>query len=559
VGSLPWTLNLLGCTELRGVNGATVLLKTRRSLLLLAVLAESSDEGLARTALAEILWPDADLKSARDRLRNELANLNRCGAGDLIETDPQYVRLRPGRLRRDWQEVKSHRDYRGDFMPGFDHDWAIDQRLRLRSAACASAMSEARRQHRAGAKGKAAALARRACQIDPLNEKAAALNIRLLEDSGKPQAAVAACDGYRSRAFRQLGFVSKIRTGKCVATGHPLVEACRWMIEHSPNESISLLASSPQQWLAMPIDTSLDLHRRALQTSVEQGAQRRLVEGQFAYLSVLAGQLTKVETLAKKSYDLAVANGEPLAAARLSIALAYANLSRGRFKRSHDEARRALAAALQAGDPQVEAEFEIHWSIILNHVGFHRQSWESLRRSKAKVEQCGTPQLMASIQIIEFDHLIENSKVDLAMSQLASAQRIYETCGIGRNVAWVRMCEGILHEATGDVHRALDSFQSILRLPKGDIGHSAIAMATDRIANLQCRVGEYQDAADSLARALVFRKSLGSVPSLSESILIRKTRRTLSEKLEEKEIHAAFRRASQAGKAPCDSPLTSVS
>lgn len=522
-------------------------LPTRRSLLLLAILTESDEGRLSRSRLAETIWPDSDSKAARDSLRNELATLRRSEAREVLEADSGHVWLVPGQVVCDWLEMRGHADYAGDFMPGFEHDWVIDQRLRLRTAACESAMQEARFQSCQGRKKRALALAHRACQIDPLCQAAEALRVALLEELGKTGAALATSDKFRTRVFRQLGVVSDVRpSSPAPPSHHPLIEACRWMIERDPREALGMIAATPTQWHSMPIEASIELHRRALDAVPDQGSARRMVEGQYAYLSVLAGRLYQIEEQAETSYALAKEHGEPLAAARLSIALAYGNLSKGHFKRSYEYAKRSLSDASHSADPQSAVEFEIHWSVILDHVGFHDEARHALERCWPRIERYGAPQLIASYQVIELDHLVKSAKYDAAMDRLVSARRIYESFGLGRVEAWIRMCEAVLYEAVGEKDEALCTLEQILSLSRDDVGHSALAMARDRMANLRCRIGEFRDAADAFAQASVFRNSLGAVPSISESRLIRTTRRALATKLEDRELRAAFQRASQS-------------
>jgi len=65
----PWRIDLFG--GLRLLRGGTVItrFRTRQTGLLLAYLALYPDQDHPRDALAELLWPENDLETAKNKLR----------------------------------------------------------------------------------------------------------------------------------------------------------------------------------------------------------------------------------------------------------------------------------------------------------------------------------------------------------------------------------------------------------------------------------------------------------------------------------------------------------
>ncbi len=101
------------------LDGEEVKVRSRKQLLLLAVLAEGPRR---REELAEIVWEHASAADARASLRNALSSLKRCLPVDLIVTEQNGISLNPGML-----EVCT--DSARPFMPGFDEAWALNRRV----------------------------------------------------------------------------------------------------------------------------------------------------------------------------------------------------------------------------------------------------------------------------------------------------------------------------------------------------------------------------------------------------------------------------------------------
>lgn len=142
-----WRLEVLG--GLRAISGAVVLNQfgSRKIASLLVRLAITPQRAHSREELIDLLWPDADLATGRNRLRHALSTLKRLlqppGVGDVLLADRTGVRINADALRCDAlefeQSVRAGRLadamqlYRGELLPGFYDDWVQEERSRLQA------------------------------------------------------------------------------------------------------------------------------------------------------------------------------------------------------------------------------------------------------------------------------------------------------------------------------------------------------------------------------------------------------------------------------------------
>ncbi|MFN0185493.1 MAG: BTAD domain-containing putative transcriptional regulator [Aquabacterium sp.] len=75
-------------------SGATLPLRTRKTMVMLLMLALEGDTSRAR--LCTLFWPDLDSHSARRNLRRELARLRDAGAGAAVLSEDDRLRAAPG-------------------------------------------------------------------------------------------------------------------------------------------------------------------------------------------------------------------------------------------------------------------------------------------------------------------------------------------------------------------------------------------------------------------------------------------------------------------------------
>ena len=141
----PWRIELLG--QVRASRGTQVITRFggRKITALLGRLALHPRRQASREELIDLLWPDADLATGRNRLRQVLFALRQLlepqGAPPVLQVDHVGVALLPGAVRcdvaefeafvhaRDWAQARLL--YVGELMPGHYEDWIDDERQRL--------------------------------------------------------------------------------------------------------------------------------------------------------------------------------------------------------------------------------------------------------------------------------------------------------------------------------------------------------------------------------------------------------------------------------------------
>jgi predicted ATPase len=141
----PWRIELLG--QVRASRGSQVITRFggRKITALLGRLALHPRRQASREELVDLLWPDADLTTGRNRLRQVLFALRQLleppGAPPVLQVDHVGVALLPGAVRcdvaefeacvhaRDWAQARQL--YVGELMPGHYEGWIDDERQRL--------------------------------------------------------------------------------------------------------------------------------------------------------------------------------------------------------------------------------------------------------------------------------------------------------------------------------------------------------------------------------------------------------------------------------------------
>lgn len=152
---VPWRVRTFGgfSVERNGVRHDRF--RPQHAAALLAYLALRPDVRHSREVLAEHLWPDADPLLARQRLSTALANLRReleangpplfTGGRDSVGVHPEMLTSDAAEFNRLIRQSKgASRDRRrellrealemggkGEFLPGFYFEWAVDQSSRF--------------------------------------------------------------------------------------------------------------------------------------------------------------------------------------------------------------------------------------------------------------------------------------------------------------------------------------------------------------------------------------------------------------------------------------------
>ena len=144
-----WRIELLG--QLRATCGDRVITQfgSRKVAALLARLALFPKRAHGREELIDLLWPEADLDTGRNRLRQALFALRRLleppGAAEVLWVDRSTVRLNAASFScdaTDFEACVRARDmaaaqalYVGELLPGHYDEWIAEERARLAALA----------------------------------------------------------------------------------------------------------------------------------------------------------------------------------------------------------------------------------------------------------------------------------------------------------------------------------------------------------------------------------------------------------------------------------------
>ena len=179
----------------------------RKTLLLLAVLASSSSQGISRDKLLGMFWPDSDTERARNALKQALHILRRdFREPELISGGP-IVRLNPAVVSSDVQDFEAALEagaleratnlYRGVFLDGLYLDgsaeferWVERERGRLAHLHRNALEKLAVAARDAGDARRAADYWRRLAAADPLSSRVAVELMDALASAGDPEAAL---------------------------------------------------------------------------------------------------------------------------------------------------------------------------------------------------------------------------------------------------------------------------------------------------------------------------------------------------------------------------------
>ncbi len=219
----PYRIELFG--GVRVLKGGRVIarLQPPRTGTLLACLALAPDAGRPREELMELLWPEVEPETGRNRLRQALHVLREAlqaedpEAGRIVVSDRNCIRLDSQLANVDLAEfnaavrasvVAGGVDRRrsaletcielhcGELLPGYYDDWLVSGRERVASLYSDSLLALAAILEEAGETDIALRHARSAAAADPLREEAHIAIMRMLDAAGRATEAI--------RQYREL-------------------------------------------------------------------------------------------------------------------------------------------------------------------------------------------------------------------------------------------------------------------------------------------------------------------------------------------------------------------
>ncbi|HEX2638501.1 MAG TPA: AAA family ATPase [Gemmatimonadales bacterium] len=194
----------------------------RKNLALLVYLARSDRRGRTREHLTGLLWADRPEAAARHSLNEALRVLRRHAGDTAIETAAGQVRLVPGAVRLDVDELLTLTErgewsaasglITGEFLEGFAlpdasafEDWLAVERGTWRACSVDVLVHRVEELLRAGDAQRASAVARRALALEPRSERALRAAIRALALAGDRGAALELYGKFAARLSEEAG------------------------------------------------------------------------------------------------------------------------------------------------------------------------------------------------------------------------------------------------------------------------------------------------------------------------------------------------------------------
>lgn len=199
--------------------------RTYKTGVLLAYLAYHPGRSHPREELIELLWPECEPLLGRNSLSQSLSSLRHqleppgTSAGEVVHADRNNVRLVPEAFTTDVAKFMSAFErfftasaeteraalfldltnlYRGEFLPGFYEDWCVRERERIKDMLLSALLARTDQLESSGDISGATECARRAVEVDPLNEGS---HLRLMS--------LFAAGGNFANAIRQFGILHK--------------------------------------------------------------------------------------------------------------------------------------------------------------------------------------------------------------------------------------------------------------------------------------------------------------------------------------------------------------
>lgn len=500
----------------------SVKLPTRHALLLLAILHVRQGEPIARRALVELLWPNATQQVQLARFRTCLASVKKIlPPGSLTVRDAE-IQLVPGTVTSDWEEYNfspgSDSEYPGDFLAGFNEEWAIDQRLEFREQFCDQMVNLAAQYESSGKRSEAHALLRRALRVDSTHAGA-----RTHSEQWGSEHSIYVRDVAPQASLDRADALTK----PVPPNEHPLISTTNWLLEANPREALSLINSTFSTWANLSLEISLPVFERALEVNPQRSEARDRAEAHWIQLLSHAGQLSAKLPQAVRALDSAIAIGDFRCAANIAYGLSYSHLSQADFRTARQYAVKAIMLLRRSSDGTLEyqelkTEFELMQSIIFHHCGDESVAFHLQLGLKERIESLSNPLMRAGHLLVLVEPLCVKNRFDEAHAIIENANQVQKQNRAERLRIWTSACLGTLATHEGETSKATALLEQSLMQGAGVAGRASIPHSQERLAALQCKASNYEAAIETLASSAAFRVQNQMNKSIPEAQLRRK-------------------------------------
>ena len=238
----PWHIQLLGGLAATQHNTRIERFRSRKVATLFAYLAIHTGVPTSRELLGEMLWPDEEIDTSRNRLRVTLASLRKqlepppMESGSVLVASRSHVSLRVGQIFTDVDQFRraisaaealddaARTDalraavglYRGELLPGFYDEWIYQERRALEHQYQETLTDVISRLMSHGNTAEALPYALSNAAIDPLDEQTQRLLIEVYAALGHFARANEVFQALRVRMIDELGVEPSPETAQLV-------------------------------------------------------------------------------------------------------------------------------------------------------------------------------------------------------------------------------------------------------------------------------------------------------------------------------------------------------
>jgi len=460
------TVSLLGPPRVER-DGRAIEFDTRKAIALLAFLILEG-RTQSRDRLATMLWPEADQDRARASLRRTLSPVRTALGEEVVKTDTLRVEIAQGTLSVD---VDRFRDlvragkledavslYRGDFLVGFSlkdspefEDWQSARQSELRDELRGALARLASDATTVAGRARAIAYARRMIELDPLDEMAHQMLMRLYAASGD-----------RAAAMRQYG------------------------------ECVRVLDA---ELGVAPMPETKELYERIrLGESGGIAHGRRSADEAAADVYTLHGSYAK----AIASYETAIVESAPDARHQIEHKLAEVHHRRGDW----DQAESHYRKAGEGGDDGHKARVLADWSLAAHRHGDSSRAITLARKALALSERSGDVRALAQahniLGILTRDerHLTRALELSRGLPDPSVRVAVLNNLALG-------------HLRSGHPERALDYAREAIEHSEGLGDRHREAALHNNLADVLQALGRHDEAMRHLKRSATLFSEIG--------------------------------------------------
>ncbi len=515
---------------LLGPDGGEISLPTKSLHLLLAVLALSERNDWPRGEIAALVWPESKPEKARGSLRTALTRLRQAVPAPLITTEGDTLCLNRALLETDADEHCGE----GDFFPGATNPWILGRKKLYIASAVENLLTKANQLASKNRDEEALSAVDNAIRLDPVDRRAAALKIKLLKrlDRGQEAAVV----------VRSLERVQKISANERAAGAliHPLIPAAEFLLNSSPSQALSFLASTREHWKLVPASIAADLFKRVLSVTPGESQERKSVEALAIWLDVIRrNDVLPLKALLAK-LRIAEAEKDFVNASIIAAAISLTAQQNGSLALSYKYAK--LRAQMLGNSHAPDAKALAHYQLanVERHCGFYDRARARNQAAIRLYEELGTGEGLAMANMTAATDAIWAGRYDMAPQFLERASELFWTSGNEQMKPWLLLQEAWLRHVIGEPEAAREI---LIGLQQIGSHHGGVFRAgvEEHLLMVEADLGEWDGSASAWVNSTQFRRDSGIVQTSFERELSLKAKTLVKDRMGDSYLRSRLR------------------